>query len=702
MNPLKIPGQLLWKSHRFSITRSEQWAPEKNLELRSGLVAGGITALVVMGLWSMGVWRPFERIGYNMMFQLRHHVGILPNPGWDDRLIVIAIDEASLKRYGRFPLSRNYYAELLDQLSIAPPAAIGFDILLAESTPQDEQLAESITFSGGNVVLAIAGDHQRQTIELARDIQQVASTYLTGSINQSVDMDGINRQARLTEGDHPSLGLAMFQICQLTTADTVGVGISARGCEPTQTVKINEHDGTNRWINWPGQLPQRSSGEQDAACQPSNGARTPTQAEALASHTIPAQLLPNVQSPRKLCIYSLVEVLNGTVNPEFFQNQLVLVGYTATGLDPARTPLNVDPPTAGVYVHAAILDNLLNNRFLKKLPIWAEFQLLAGLSLASGLLLNRHKFGTRVVIAVILPLMWLIGCILAFTQAWWVPVAAPISSFLLAAGFVQLQEQRDKQQLMELFAQHVAPETAQLIWQRRGELITQGKIQPQELTATVLFIDIRNFTGISEQLPSKHLLDWLNQYFEAMTDCIMQHGGVVDKYIGDAIMAVFGVPFPGNDTNHVRQDAQDAIAACLAMHHRLKDLNQELQANQQPTINFGIGLHTGPVIAGTVGNRQRLNYSIFGDTVNIAARLEARTKALAPEFPYRVLMTETTYHHIKGQYPGKIVDTLTLRGRQGETIVYTLDPRISDIFKGPSISRANLPKKTLPRKIKIG
>ena len=157
-----------------------------------------------------------------------------------------------------------------------------------------------------------------------------------------------------------------------------------------------------------------------------------------------------------------------------------------------------------------------------------------------------------------------------------------------------------------------------------------------------------------------------------MTDCIMDRGGAIDKYIGDAIMAVFGIPFTHTDPEMIKQDARQAIAASLAMCERLQQLNQQLSASNQPTIQFGIGIHTGLVVAGTVGGARRLNYSVLGDTVNIAARLEAMNKDVQSSNPQKILVTSDTYSLVKECYQGQPVGAIQLRGREEETMIYAI------------------------------
>jgi adenylate cyclase len=225
-----------------------------------------------------------------------------------------------------------------------------------------------------------------------------------------------------------------------------------------------------------------------------------------------------------------------------------------------------------------------------------------------------------------------------------------------------------------LFAQSVSPEVAQTLWQQREQFMAGSRPHPQRLTATVLFTDLEGFTSVSECLGEQALVGWLTTYLEIMSQQVMAHGGVINKYMGDAIMALFGVPIPHTSAAEISQDAVHAVQCALAMRRELIQLNQCWQDQQQPTIRMRVGIYTGPLVAGTVGSAERLEYTVLGDTVNTAARLESYEKetfaAEDIDSPCRILIGAATLHYLGQQFETQYVGEVHLKGKEQTTTVY--------------------------------
>jgi adenylate cyclase len=228
---------------------------------------------------------------------------------------------------------------------------------------------------------------------------------------------------------------------------------------------------------------------------------------------------------------------------------------------------------------------------------------------------------------------------------------------LLAIGFNQMVEglqERDK--LRTTFGKYMTESVLQHLLS--GKVALGG----DTLKVTVLFSDIRSFTSISETMDAQSLVGLLNEYFTDMVSIVMHNGGVIDKYIGDAIMAVFGAPVPAND------DAVRAVRAAVEMRAALGQLNERLVARGVQPLRTGIGIHTGEVVAGNIGSEQRMEYTVIGDPVNVASRLESNTKDLG----VNVLISESTYQETKGTVRVRPIQALHVKNRTEPIMTYEL------------------------------
>jgi len=234
---------------------------------------------------------------------------------------------------------------------------------------------------------------------------------------------------------------------------------------------------------------------------------------------------------------------------------------------------------------------------------------------------------------------------------------------LLGTAFNQMGDglvERDR--VRDLLGKVVSPEVA-------AELLQKGvALGGEEREVTILFSDLRNFTGISESLAPHEMLQILNHYFSRMAGIVEQHGGVVDKYVGDALMALFGAPLTKPD------DADRAMKAALEMTEALDELNRHWHDRGLPIIGVGIGINTGVVIAGNMGSEKRLNYTVIGDGVNLASRLETLTKT--PEYETRIIISEATLSKAKERYRVRRLGEVAVKGKQKPTEMFALVGRV--------------------------
>jgi adenylate cyclase len=268
---------------------------------------------------------------------------------------------------------------------------------------------------------------------------------------------------------------------------------------------------------------------------------------------------------------------------------------------------------------------------------------------------------------------WILGSYLVFLQSWWIPVVPPLlglwgSAFAIAIYTTSLERQ-DRYTLMALFKQQVTSQVADEIWTFRHNLLQKGSIVGREMTATVLFSDLEGFTSIATTMTPTALMSWLNEYMQAMADIVLEYNGMVNKFIGDAVMALFGVPIQRTSLAEIAIDAENAVACALAMADRLQSLNQQWQLSGHPTVAIRIGIATGTIVTGMIGNAQKAEYTALGDTVNVASRLESYDKSLNCGL-CRILISEETYQHIKDKFPTKFIGSIQLKGRDNFTQIY--------------------------------
>jgi len=221
-------------------------------------------------------------------------------------------------------------------------------------------------------------------------------------------------------------------------------------------------------------------------------------------------------------------------------------------------------------------------------------------------------------------------------------------------AMVQGLKERDR--LKETFGRYVTRQVAEHLM--KGDVKLGGELVP----VTVLFSDIRSFTSISERMDPSALLDFLNEYFSGMVESVLNHQGVVDKFIGDAIMAVFGAPVPQPD------DALQAVKAALEMQSRLAKINENFKSRGLPEIRTGIGLHSGQVVAGNMGHVERMEYTVIGDAVNLASRLESLTKELKCD----VILSEDLYKQVEASVVAEPLQRIKVKGREQDVMVYRL------------------------------
>jgi adenylate cyclase len=360
--------------------------------------------------------------------------------------------------------------------------------------------------------------------------------------------------------------------------------------------------------------------------------------------------------------YSEQQLLAGekpTVDPAAFRDKIVFVGTTAAGLsDLFAVPLPGKMP--GMQVHASVLDNLLSGRFLKPAPAWAAALLLAACGLAASLAIARLGVWWGVTTALAMAGLFAAASFALFDRGTWLRVTEPLAATGLAAfGAVAYQyfvEDREKRKVKGLFSRYVSKDVCdQLIADP-----SRARLGGQRRHMTVLFSDIRGFTTFSEGGPPEDVVRQLNEYFSRMVDVVFAHKGTLDKFVGDAVMALFGAPL--DDPDH----ADHAVEAALGMLGALEELNARWAAEGRPKLAIGVGVNSGDMVAGNIGSSAIMSYTVIGDAVNLGARLESLNK----EFGTSIIVSEATRALLKGRYDIRALGEVVVKGKTLPAAIY--------------------------------
>jgi len=634
-------------------------------------------------------------------------------------VVVAAIDERSVQRYGRWPWSRELMARAISRLHEAGPSAIGLDItftdeergsdaaVLGEAAealgrvlsglPESSRLAFTpvlATLKGraagtGDAALARA---LADAPELVQGVSAYGSEEAQDYLGQRDGAEAALGPRVLTRFPGPS-GKSYFEvpagrsICDRFVSAQVPL---PRLLPPGQSLGhfnvLRDDDGVVRLTPPFVQLEHPhgllASLELQTAATALRGTVEPVwdpeldqlvagriRRDAETLRSIPLSL----RRPRARIDYpgpaevfhtvSLSDVVDGKVSADALRGKAVLVGVTLVGqYDQVVTPFrNVE---AGIYAHAAMLSSILSGRFLQRGSgaVLAELVFLLGAGLLLALVLPRASPWVKAAVPLALAVGWLLVVQLALRRGVVLASALPLANVFVGAFAVvfvgYLSTDREKVRLRRTFRYYVA-ESVMTEMLEHPELLRLGG---EKRDCTVLFSDIRGFTAISEAMAPEALVKFINGYLSPMTRIVLDEGGTLDKYIGDALMAFWGAPVPQED------HALRACRAALRFLEELDTLRERWRAEGLPEIEIGVGINTGPMVVGNMGSDLRFDYTVMGDAVNLASRLEGANKL----FHTHVLVSESTWNRISPQATGRRLGSLRLRGRNEPVRVWEL------------------------------
>lgn len=556
--------------------------------------------------------------------KLYHNPGVVSS-----KIKIIKIDDKTMNQLGDFlSWDRGVYADLIEKLYVSEdvkPAVVGFDILFSseKSVEADKRFAEACE-KLGNVVCGFSYSFTSE-LETDKDGNLINNTM---SVQEKVvPYDGLNKVVKIG-----------FANALMDKDDSI---------IRSTFIYFDEEDGTR--------TKSFSAAVYEAYMETCGKEATYSTEESAMNFRYTAK-------PGDYESVSLCDVLDGTVSPEAFDDCIVLVGVYASGLlDSYFVPVDRGQQMYGVEIHANIIQAMMEDKTLVSIPAWIDALIAAVVVAVLILVCDRLSVIKTVAVCGGVVVVKLLSGLILFKMGYSGNNLVLLVMAILIAGYYTgihyYKARRAKVSIERAFNKYVAPQVV-------DEIAKTGtyelKLGGENRDIAVLFVDIRGFTPLSESLEPEQVVDILNSYLEMTTSCIFRHGGTLDKFIGDATMAVFNAPFDTEDYVYKAVlTAWDIVQGGIKM-------EKELSERYGKEVGFGVGVNCGPAVVGNIGCEFRMDYTSIGDTVNTAARLEAN----APKGT--VYISDTVYEQVKERIEVDEVGQIPLKGKSNGVFVYSV------------------------------
>lgn len=628
--------------------------------------------------------------------------GVLPSGG---ETVIVTIDEKSLSDLGRWPWPRTTIAALADKLKELEAKVVGFDIVFAEPDEnsslktleglEDELYKTTFANKGLSALLEKKKREADTDAALASAIEKAKNITLGFFFHISSREVG-HLTSEEIQASEESIANGRFTVVRKQKDGDDSAIIHAYAVQPNLPMiseaaensgyfnAFPDTDGVIRWaplvikfgenyyaslalstlvqyLEWPMLNLHIAEYGVDGILLDKLRIPTDEAGRLLVNYLGPPSTFPH---------YSVSDILAGRIPAEKIKGKIVLVGATATGVyDMRNTPFSSVYP--GVEIHATVIDNILHQNFLVHSG-WIKFIDLC-IILFVGLLVGVFLPRLKAVAGIMFSLALLIAFILinrAIYVHWniWMNVVYPAltiaTAYLGITVYRYVTEEKEKKKIRGAFQYYLTASVVNEILKDPNKL----KLGGDKKNLSVLFSDIRGFTTISEKLSPENLVQLLNEYLTAMTNIVFKYDGLLDKYIGDAVMAVFGAPL--NQPDHARR----ACLTAIEMMSTLKRLQVKWETEGWPPINIGIGINTGDMVVGNMGSEMRFDYTVMGDSVNLASRLEGTNK----EYGTNIIISEFTHNVIKDDFFCRELDAVRVKGKKRPVQIFELLGEMKD------------------------
>ena len=614
-------------------------------------------------------------------------------------IALVEIDEYSLRNLqpnaGRWPWPRAVHSMLIDYLARAPAKVIAYDVNFAEADTRrgfdfgdgtwsgaesDQALADSIKAAGNVLLLADATfDGEANDVppfpdlgyrlESAEILERRAIFLPFPALAGAAA--GFGHNLVVLDPDGPIRHSVPFVRARARTVPNLGVAAAMRvaGISPA-AVAVENGQFTIGDRRLPTSVRRVPTSDGVTAYRWSLiDFRGPALLDDLKTRTYPTYSFFDLE-------YSEEQLLAKTtpkVDPSVFKDKIVFVGTTASGLlDVFETPF-AHGKMPGIQIHAAVADDILSNRFIRPTSGWVRVvSVVAGaLVVGTSAALLPAWWATLAAFAVMALMAW--WATFLFTNGVWFnltqPVLASWFALLGGVGYQYFFEDREKRRVKQLFGRYVSKDVYAVLMANPG----LARLGGQRREMSVLFSDIRGFTTVTERGQPDEIVSMLNEYFSSMVDLVFKHGGTLDKFVGDMVMAIYGAPL--DDPDH----ADHAVQTALAMIAELGRLNARWKEQGRFSgLDIGIGINTGPMIAGNIGSEAIMSYTVIGDAVNLGSRLESLNK----EFGTRIIISDATRQRLKGDYEFRPLGDVVVKGKTYPVAIFEVVGPAAGVVSG--------------------
>ncbi len=576
--------------------------------------------LLMMAVNLLGLFEGLEFKSRDLRFRLRGDRAPVSN------VVIVAVDEKSIAEMGRWPWPRDIHGRLIDLLTKAGAKVIAFDVLFTEADrdrPEADADLGRAAEKSGRVVFGMfyqLGEDGRPADPLNPVPAIAGKNVRLGMVNIYAEMDGVNRKLPVwvdyEERRTPGLAFAAYSLANGQTPDDMLATAALPVEGPWNEINLNYAGGF-----------------------------------------------------KSFAYYSYADVLKGKVSRGEFKDKIVFVGGTATALFDTKAVPNV-PVFPGTEIHATALDNMIAGNYLRRVPSGRTYLLVLLFALLCGVILSRMPIRLGTLLIALLAVAYGFVCQWIFVSRFLVldfvaPAVTICAVYVVILFYRFLSEEREKRWIKGTFSQYLSPKVIEVITADPARLRLGG----EEREMTVFFSDLAGFTSISEALKPSELVAVLNEYLTEMSEVILKYDGVVDKYIGDAIMAFWNAPV---------DQPKHPLLACHSALDQIKLLNvlqQRFAERKLPLIDCRVGINTGAMVVGNMGSKNRFDYTVMGDSVNLASRLEGANKP----FHTHIMISEFTYEKVKNDVEARPLDMLRVKGKAIPIHVYELVARKGEL-----------------------